>query len=93
VSVREGVAQLKDGTLASSTVTMNEALKNTIELGISLEDAVAMASTTPAELLGLANKGKIAAGADADIVLLDERFEVVWTMIGGKMIRRPLKSK
>lgn len=86
VTVRNGIAQLKDGTLASSTVTMNEALRNTVELGIPLQDAVMMASTTPADVLGLTNKGRIAEGADADLVLLDDQFEVEWTMIGGKII-------
>lgn len=86
VTVRNGIAQLMDGTLASSTVTMNEALKNTVTLGIPLQDAVRMASTTPADVLGLTNKGRIAEGADADLVLLDDQFEVEWTMIGGKMI-------
>ncbi|MGO4271302.1 N-acetylglucosamine-6-phosphate deacetylase [Paenibacillus sp. TAF58] len=85
VKVAGGVAQLQDGTLASSTVTMNEALRNTVELGISLEDAVTMASRTPADLLGLLQKGRIAFGADADMVLLDDQFQVVWTMIGGRI--------
>jgi N-acetylglucosamine-6-phosphate deacetylase len=87
VTVSGGVAQLKDGTLASSTVTMNEALRNTVELGISLEDAVTMASRTPAELLGLRHKGRIAPGCDADLVLLDEHFQVIWTMIGGRQLK------
>jgi N-acetylglucosamine-6-phosphate deacetylase len=85
VKVFGGVAQLQDGTLASSTVTMNEALRNTVELGISLEDAVTMASRTPADLLGLPQKGRIALGADADMVLLDDHFQVAWTMIGGRI--------
>jgi N-acetylglucosamine-6-phosphate deacetylase len=85
VKVVDGVAQLQDGTLASSTVTMNEALRNTVELGISLHDAVTMATKTPADLLGLPQKGRIALGADADLVLLDEHFQVEWTMIGGKI--------
>ncbi|WP_261301394.1 N-acetylglucosamine-6-phosphate deacetylase [Paenibacillus andongensis] len=85
VKVAGGVAQLQDGTLASSTVTMNEALRNTVELGISLEDAVTMASRTPADLLGLPQKGRIAIGADADMVLMDDQFQVIWTMIGGRI--------
>ncbi|NOU71852.1 N-acetylglucosamine-6-phosphate deacetylase [Paenibacillus sp. LMG 31458] len=85
VKVAYGVAQLQDGTLASSTVTMNKALRNTVELGISLEDAVTMASRTPADLLGLPQKGRIALGADADMVLLDDKFQVAWTMIGGRI--------
>ncbi|WP_068773325.1 N-acetylglucosamine-6-phosphate deacetylase [Paenibacillus sp. FJAT-26967] len=86
VAVKDGVARLKDGTLASSTVTMNEALRLTNELGISLVDAVRMAATTPAEILGLLEAGRIEAGCEADLVLLDERFQVVWTMIEGEMI-------
>ncbi|MVO98981.1 N-acetylglucosamine-6-phosphate deacetylase [Paenibacillus lutrae] len=86
VAVKDGVARLKDGTLASSTVTMNEALRLTNELGISLEDAVRMAATTPADILGLFEAGRIEAGCEADLVLLDERFQVVWTMIEGEMI-------
>ncbi|MFC9774353.1 N-acetylglucosamine-6-phosphate deacetylase [Paenibacillus chitinolyticus] len=86
VTVSEGVARLEDGTLASSTVTMNEALRLTVDTGISLIDAVKMASSSPARLLGLANKGKISAGFDADLVLLDEQFQVQWTMIKGSIV-------
>ncbi|GKS12766.1 N-acetylglucosamine-6-phosphate deacetylase [Paenibacillus chitinolyticus] len=86
VTVSEGVARLEDGTLASSTVTMNEALRLTVDTGISLTDAVKMASSSPARLLGLANKGKISAGFDADLVLLDEQFQVQWTMIKGSIV-------
>ncbi|EGL15174.1 MULTISPECIES: N-acetylglucosamine-6-phosphate deacetylase [unclassified Paenibacillus] len=86
VTVSEGVARLEDGTLASSTVTMNEALRLTVDTGISLTDAVKMASSSPARLLGLAAKGKISAGFDADLVLLDEQFQVQWTMIKGSIV-------
>ncbi|MBB3128595.1 N-acetylglucosamine-6-phosphate deacetylase [Paenibacillus rhizosphaerae] len=86
VTVTDGTARLKDGTLASSTVTMNEALKHTVELGISLTDAVQMASMTPARVLGLDQIGNIEIGNSADLVLLNERFGVVWTMIGGRVI-------
>lgn len=86
VTVSEGIARLEDGTLASSTVTMNEALRLTVDTGISLTDAVQMASTTPANILGLRSKGKIEPGYDADLVLLDEQFQVVWTMIDGQII-------
>ncbi|MGO4546224.1 N-acetylglucosamine-6-phosphate deacetylase [Paenibacillus sp. 2TAB23] len=84
--VVDGVARLQDGTLASSTVTMNLALRNTIELGISVPEAVAMATKTPADILGLSNKGRISEGADADLVLLDEQFNVLWTMVEGKLL-------
>ncbi|MBX4148113.1 N-acetylglucosamine-6-phosphate deacetylase [Paenibacillus lautus] len=85
VTVSEGIARLADGTLASSTVTMNEALRLTEATGISMEDTVHMASTTPARILGLSHKGKIEVGYDADLVLMDERYQVQWTMIEGKL--------
>jgi N-acetylglucosamine-6-phosphate deacetylase len=86
VTVTDGVARLHDGTLASSTVTMNEALRYTVETGISLTDAVQMASTTPARILGLKQKGAISVGMDADLVLLDDDFQVQWTMIDGHIV-------
>ncbi|MEK5255538.1 N-acetylglucosamine-6-phosphate deacetylase [Paenibacillus sp. FSL F4-0125] len=86
VTVSEGVARLKDGTLASSTVTMNEALRYTVETGIPLIDAVQMASTTPANILELQQKGTITAGFDADLVLLNDEFKVLWTMVDGQII-------
>ncbi|QGH33641.1 N-acetylglucosamine-6-phosphate deacetylase [Gracilibacillus salitolerans] len=86
VTVKDGIATLSDGTLASSTVTMNQALKKTFENGVPLVDAVRMAATTPAELLGLMRKGKIAEGYDADLVLLDEDFHVSKTMKEGHII-------
>ncbi|PYE49444.1 N-acetylglucosamine-6-phosphate deacetylase [Deinococcus yavapaiensis] len=86
VTVRDGVARLDDGTLASSTVTMNEALRNTVRLGVPLSDAVKMATSTPAELLGLHSKGRIAVGADADLVLVNDEFEVLWTLVEGRTV-------
>jgi N-acetylglucosamine-6-phosphate deacetylase len=87
VTVSEGIARLADGTLASSTVTMNEALRLTAANGISMEDAVHMASTTPARILDLSHKGKIEVGYDADLVLMDETYQVQWTMIEGEIYR------
>ncbi|WNQ11224.1 N-acetylglucosamine-6-phosphate deacetylase [Paenibacillus aurantius] len=86
VTVAEGVATLADGTLASSTVTMNEALAKAVHAGIPLADAVTMATRTPADVLGLPAKGRIAPGADADLVLLDDGFEVLWTMVEGEKV-------
>lgn len=87
VTVSDGKAQLADGTLASSTTTMNEALQKTVESGISLVDAAYMASTTPAAILGLQQKGRILPPADADLVLIDSECNVQWTMIGGEIIK------
>ena len=64
---------------------MDVALRNAVSfLGVTVEQAVVMASTNPARLLGLAaRKGAIAAGMDADLVLLDDELRVRGTMVGG----------
>lgn len=84
---RGGVASLDDGTIAGSTVTMDRAfamLVNTV--GLSLVDAAALCATTPARELGLAGHGVIAAGAIADLVVLDSRLNVVQTYVGGRLV-------
>lgn len=86
VIVKDGVAQLADGTLASSTVTMNEALRKTVASEIPFVDAVYMATTAPADLLGLQYKGRIMPGVKANLVLLDPDFNVEWTMIDGHVV-------
>lgn len=85
-TVKDGKATLADGTLASSTVTMNEALKNTVENNIPLNDTIEMATLTPANILTLENKGRIANGKATDLVLLDDEYNVEWTMVKGKRV-------
>jgi N-acetylglucosamine-6-phosphate deacetylase len=87
VTVTDGVARLKDGTLASSTVTMNKALQISTEMKLPLGDSIQMAAQTPAELLGYSDIGKIATGFDADLILLNDNFDVVMTMVKGQEIK------
>lgn len=74
--------------LAGTTLTMDEAVRNAVTLlGIRLERAVAMASANPARLLGIDDrKGQIAAGFDADLVLLDADLRPSGTLAGGNWI-------
>jgi N-acetylglucosamine-6-phosphate deacetylase len=67
----DGAARLADGTLAGSTLTMDHAVWNTVDLGVPIERAVEMASTIPAAALGLPDRGRIVPGASADLVALD----------------------
>jgi N-acetylglucosamine-6-phosphate deacetylase len=67
----DGAARLADGTLAGSTLSMQRAVRNTAGLGVPVERAVEMASTIPAGVLGLADRGSIAPGRRADLVALD----------------------
>jgi len=79
-------ARLDDGTLAGSTLQMDAAIRNMIAYtGCALADAITMASATPAQLLGLAHKGRIAPGCDADLVVLNESLQVEMTIARGEI--------
>jgi N-acetylglucosamine-6-phosphate deacetylase len=86
--VRDGVAVMPDNSgFASSTVRMADVVRTMVRLvGVPLADALRMASTTPASVLGWADrKGAIAPGKDADLVLLDGNLEVVMTICRGQL--------
>jgi N-acetylglucosamine-6-phosphate deacetylase len=82
VIVTGGVCRNAEGKLAGSTLTLDRALRNIVALGTPLGDAVRMLTHNPASLLGIEfKKGALRAGADADVVLLDDALHVtaVWT--------------
>ncbi|MEP6828329.1 MAG: amidohydrolase family protein, partial [Aestuariivirga sp.] len=77
--------QLDDGTLAGSIVTMDEAVRNTIKLGVGLENALRMASLVPAHFLRRENElGRIAKGCIASMVHLSDDLHVNKTWIDGQ---------
>ena len=86
--VDDGVCLLADrSALAGSASRMTDLVRVMVnEVGISLHEAVAMASANPARALGLTAKGKLEAGVDADLVVLTPRFEVVQTFVAGERI-------
>jgi len=90
VKVKQAVAMLADGTLAGSVLTMHQAIKNIVLFTqCELADAIYMASTNPARKLGIdTQKGSIAVGKDADIVILGAGLEVDFTMRGGREVFR-----
>ena len=84
VYVKNGEARLADGTIAGSNSMLWDCVKKAVEFGIPFEDAVKMASATPAEMLGL-NKGKIEVGYDADIVVVEKNLTISCVLIGGEI--------
>jgi N-acetylglucosamine-6-phosphate deacetylase len=78
-----GVVRRADGTLAGSALTMIEAVRNLHALGAELEEALTAASTVPARIVGREDLGRLAVGAPADIVVLDDRLEVQRTLVAG----------
>lgn len=82
----DGVMKLADRTaFAGSASTMDSLVRNVRRaLGISLPEAVKMASATPARVIGAAGKGSIREGYDADLLLFDEDIGIRYCMCGGK---------
>jgi N-acetylglucosamine-6-phosphate deacetylase len=88
VTVRGGKATQADGTIAGSAAVMNDCVRNVHErVGIPIADAVKMASTNPARVIGLSNRlGSLAVGKDASITVIDEQVNVHLTMVNGKIV-------
>lgn len=87
VTVANREARLADGTIAGSTLTMDRAVKNMHEtVGVPLEQAIYMATTAPANAINEFQRGRIEAGAHADLVLITRGVEVLKTIVGGEVL-------
>ncbi|MDD3074416.1 MAG: amidohydrolase family protein, partial [Eubacteriales bacterium] len=91
---KDGIARTKEGSLAGSTLRLVEGVKNLVqEVNVPLADAVHMASLNPARALGQSGRlGSIAEGKQADLIATDDEFNVVFTMVGGKIVYQGLKA-
>ena len=84
IIVTDRTAELEDGTLAGSVLTMDAAFRALLtRVGVSLVEAARLCATTPAAHLGLNGTGRLAAGHVADIVVLDGQLRVRQTYVGG----------
>jgi N-acetylglucosamine-6-phosphate deacetylase len=88
VRVIDGIARTGSGGLAGSTLTLDQALRNVMEYAnLSLAEALPMATSVPAQAMGLKNrKGVLIPGADADIVVLNRSNQVCITIVGGRIV-------
>lgn len=86
IVVKDGICQTANGVLAGSALDMATAVRNSVAmLGLPLDEAVRMASTYPADFLGLGSShGRIAVGCRADLVAMDAGCRVQQSWIGGK---------
>ena len=82
--IKDGVIRNENGNLAGSASNLYMDVKKAIEFGIPREDAFYMASTTPAEYMGI-NKGQIREGYDADFLVVDTDNTLLTTVIGGEI--------
>ncbi len=84
ITVSGGICRNVEGKLAGSTLTLDRALHNIVNLGASLGEALQMLTINPAKLLGIEHKkGTLRANADADVVLLNETLEVTQVFTRG----------
>jgi len=90
VMYKGGAVRLPDGSLAGSALTLDKAVKRAMgDLGVTLSQAVAMASSVPARIAGVHDrKGSIEEGRDADLVLMDQVGEVRATIVRGAVVYR-----
>lgn len=89
VTADRGVRRLSDGALSGSALTMLGAFRNAVlRFGCSIPQASALCSRTAANLLGLQSKGYLAPGMDADLIVLDENFNLKVTILGGEIVYR-----
>jgi N-acetylglucosamine-6-phosphate deacetylase len=92
VEVKDGRC-LADGKLAGSVLTMDRAVRNVMQFAHwDLQQALRLATLNPARVAGLANRGKLEAGAEADFVVLSPSGEVRSTIIRGKESERVNRS-
>jgi N-acetylglucosamine-6-phosphate deacetylase len=89
VELHEGSPPLRaDGTLAGSTLRLDEAVGNVVSLGIDPVRAVGAATRTPAELIGRSDLGRLEPGARADLVWLSDSWRALATWVDGVQVWR-----
>lgn len=78
---------LPDGTLSGSKLTLLKAVKNCVEHAeIPLDEALRMASTYPAQVMNLSDRGKIEAGLKANLTIFSEDFQPKYSVLNGEVI-------
>ena len=88
ISVKNGIARNSEGSLAGSTLSLDIAVRNTMQFSRKpLEEIIPMVTTTPAREMGLSGtKGYIKPGYDADLILLDNEITIEKTIVNGQIV-------
>ena len=84
IVVKDHKATLLDGTLAGSSISLLDAVRNVVRFGLPLEAAVYAAATAPAMAVGLKDVGAIEPGRAADLVVLDKDLNLVTVFVNGQ---------
>ncbi len=84
VYLQDGLFYTKtDNIIAGSALTMHQGVKNLMQWGITLDQAISMASYNPATIIKIPKKGMLCPGYDADIVVFNNDIEIQYTMVEG----------
>lgn len=86
VTVKNGVVRLASGSLAGSSLTLDQALRNAVASGLSLSETSRLLSSVPAAYLGLNDRGSLIVGARADLVVLDAELQVRQVVVAGETL-------
>lgn len=92
IAVKDGRTSLTTGpakgTIAGSVITMHDALKNIVHIGVPVSEAVCMASLAPARAAGIDNQyGSIEEGKCADLIVFDDQLSIELAFTGGRIIQ------
>lgn len=82
--------RVADGVIAGSALTMIQGVKNLVSYGFSAGEAVKCAAANPANIMHFHGKGSIIPGYDADIIMFDSSFNVLLSMVSGRIIKNEL---
>ncbi|THF68387.1 N-acetylglucosamine-6-phosphate deacetylase [Deinococcus sp. Arct2-2] len=85
VLVQAGQARLPSGSLAGSLLTMDQAVRQAVRAGLSLHQAVSLASVVPAQYLNLTDRGDVQPGQRADLVILGQQGELHHVYLAGRL--------
>jgi N-acetylglucosamine-6-phosphate deacetylase len=78
-----------DDVICGSNLTMINGIKNLVNNGFTLEEAVRTASRNPAQIMHYNKQGAIIPGHYADITVFNKDFEIKLVMVGGKIVKEP----
>lgn len=81
-----GGVRLQDGTLAGSSLTLDVAMRNLINIGLDLKDVSKRLSTIPAKLIGANDRGILKVGNYADFIILDKTYHIHSVYVEGELI-------
>ena len=81
-----------DDVIAGSSLTMKKAIKNIVQYGYPLSDAVKFACVNPARIMKYSHKGIISPTYDSDIIVMDKLFSIKLVMVEGKIVKNKLEE-